>query len=182
MNHLSTTELESGLDKIRRSPASDGPLEMIVRRPDIDERESLQVGELSCEDGLVGDNWRVRGSSRTDDGSSHPDMQITIINSRLLQLVAPDSDQRLLVGDQLAVDLDLSGSNLPAGTQLSIGEAVLEVTDQPHTGCKKFNARFGVDALRFVNSEVGRGLRLRGINARVITPGRIEVGERVTKL
>ncbi len=182
MHHLSTTELESGLDEIRRSPAAEGPLEMIVRRPDVDERESLQEGELSCDDGLVGDNWKVRGSSRTDDGTSHPDMQITIINSRFLRLVAPDSDQRPLVGDQLAVDLDLSESNLPAGTRLSLGEAVLEVTDQPHTGCKKFNARFGVDALRFVNSEVGRDLRLRGINARVVTPGLIQVGERVTKL
>jgi hypothetical protein len=182
MAHLSTAELEAGLDEVRASPTDDGILALIVRRPAVDEREVLHVGELSLDDGLVGDTWRVRGSSRTEDGSAHPDMQLNVINVRLSTLVAQEDDRRALAGDQLHVDLDLSEDNLPPGTRLRIGGAVIEVTDQPHRGCAKFAARFGKDALRFVNSGVGRELHLRGINARVVEPGTISTGDRITKL
>ncbi len=183
MRHLSTEELEAGLDHIRESPADGGPLEMILRRPRPDEREVLDVGSLSLDEGLVGDDWVNRPGSRTDvNAGPHPDKQITIINARLLRLIAVDPDRLVLAGDQLTADLDLGVDNLPAGTRLSVGDATLEVTAEPHTGCKKFNARFGVDALRFVNSRVGRRLRLRGLNAKVIEPGTITTGDRLTKL
>jgi len=181
MNHLSTDQLEAGLDLIRESPADDGTLEMIVRRPRVEEREVLSAAELSVSEGLIGDDWVNRPSRRTVDGSPHPDMQITVINSRLLRLIAVDPDRMVLAGDQLTADLDLSTDNLPAGTRLTIGESIIEVTSQPHTGCKKFNARFGADALRFVNSPVGRSLRLRGLNAKVIEAGVIRAGDRLVK-
>ena len=181
MLYLSTTDLEAGLDDIRRSPADGGRLELIVRRPAVDEREVLAEGVLDCEHGLVGDTWKARGSSRTPDGSSHPDMQLNVINARLAALVAGDPERRQLAGDQLFVDLDLSVGNLPPGTRLALGTAVIEVTEQPHTGCKKFSARFGQEALRFVNSPVGRDLRLRGLNARVVTGGTIRVGDVIRK-
>ncbi|MEW6737302.1 MAG: MOSC domain-containing protein [Acidobacteriota bacterium] len=182
VKHLTMEELEAGLTEIRQSPKDQGMLKLIVRRPKIDQREILEEGELDLMEGLVGDSWRTRGSSRTSDGSSHPDMQLNIMNSRVIALVAQDKDRWQLAGDQLFIDLDLSAENLPPGSQLALGSAVIEVTDQPHTGCKKFVARFGLDAMKFVNSPVGKQLHLRGINAKVVQPGKIRVGDIVKRV
>jgi len=182
VKHLTMEELEAGLDEIRQSPKDEGRLELIVRRPQTDEREVLEEGELDRVEGLVGDNWKTRGSSRTADGSSHPDMQLNIMNSRVIALVAQARDRWQLAGDQLFIDMDLSAANLPPGTQLALGSAVIEVTDQPHTGCGKFVARFGPDAMKFVNSPVGNQFHLRGINAKVVQPGVIRVGDVAKKI
>jgi hypothetical protein len=182
ITHLTTAELEAGLAVVRQSPKDGGRLEMIVRRPRVDAREILEEGELDLEMGLVGDTWLERGSSRTADGSAHPDMQLNVINARLLDLVAQDQARWQLAGDQLVVDFDLSEENIPPGTQLAIGSAVIEVTAQPHTGCQKFVARFGREAMLFVNSPVGKQLHLRGINARVVQPGTIRRGDEVRKV
>ena len=177
VRHLTMAELEAGLDEIRQSPKADGVLAMIVRRPQTEEREILQEGALDLAEGLVGDNWRNRGSSRSADGSAHPDMQLNIMNTRVIHLVAQDKARWSLAGDQLFIDLDLSAENLSPGTQIALGSAVIEVTAQPHTGCKKFVARFGLDAMNFVNSTVGKALHLRGINAKVVQTGVIRVGD-----
>ena len=180
--HLPTAVLEAGLDHIRRSPADHGRIELIVRRPAVDQREVLAEAELDVTAGLAGDTWPARGSSRTADGSAHPDMQLTLMNARAALLVAGEASRRPLCGDQFYVDLDLSPDNLPAGTRLALGTAVIEVTAQPHTGCKKFAARFGIDALRFVNSRTGRSLRLRGANCRVLVSGTVRAGDLISKL
>ena len=180
--HLTTAELEAGLDDIRRSPADEGRLEMIVCRPSVEKRRVLEEGRLDVGDGLVGDNWKFRGSSRTPDGSAHRDMQINIMNSRAVALVAGDRERWPLAGDQLYVDMNLSGENLPPGTRLAVGTAVLEITPPPHTGCKKFVARFGIEAMKFVNSGTGRELNLRGVNAKVVSSGTIRPGDAVKKL
>lgn len=180
--HLTLEELEGGLDDIRHAPRDGGLLQMIVRRPQTDAREQLQEATLDLQEGLVGDNWRSRGSSRTQDGSAHRDMQLTLMNARVAELVAQSRDRWQLAGDQLYVDLDLSLENLPPGARLGIGSAIVEVTEVPHTGCKKFMARFGLDALKFVNSPVGKKLRMRGLNARVVQSGVIRVGDAVHKL
>ena len=177
MKHLTMAELEAGLEKIRQSPRDEGVLELIVRRPNVNEREVLDEGELNLHEGLVGDSWKHRGSSRTPDWSPHPEMQINIMNSRVAALVAQEKERWQLAGDQLFLDMDLGVENLPPGTRLELGSAVIEVTTPPHTGCKKFVSRFGLDAMKFVNSEIGRELHLRGINARVIQPGKIKVGD-----
>jgi hypothetical protein len=182
MEHATAEELESGLDEIRSSPASDGTVELIVRRPAENEREVLEEAVLDLEDGLVGDMWRGRGSSRTEDGSAHPGMQLTLINARAIGLIARDRNRWPLAGDQLYVDLDLSPGNLPTGTRLALGAAVIEVTDQLHTGCAKFTARFGSAAIRFVNAPSGRALRLRGMYARVVEPGTVRRGDAIRKL
>jgi hypothetical protein len=179
---LTTAELEAGLDAIRTAPKDEGILQLIVRRPGIGEREILQEGYLDRAEGLVGDGWRHRHSPRTVDGAPHPDTQLNIMSSRAIALVAQAPDRWQLAGDQLFIDMDLSTANLPPGTRLTIGEAVIAVTEQPHTGCQKFVARFGLDAMRFVNSPVGRELNLRGINARVIQAGTIRVGTLVRKV
>ncbi len=181
--HLTTEELESGLDEIRRAPSSAGVVELIVRRPAVDEREVLEEGVLDLAEGLVGDTWRLRGSKRTADGSAHPDMQLNVMGARAVDLVAAGVRERwALAGDQLYVDLDLSESNLPPGTKLALGSAVIEVTDQPHTGCAKFSARFGAAAHTFVNTKAHRHLRLRGLNARVVEPGTVRAGDAIRKL
>ena len=182
ITHLTMAELEAGLDHIRQAPKDAGSLELIVRRPAVDAREILNVAELDVAHGLTGDTWVVRSSSRTPDGLRHPDMQLNIMNARTVSLVAQARERWALAGDQLYVDLDLSEGNLPAWTKLGLGTAIIEVTDQPHTGCAKFAGRFGVEALKFVNSSAGRSLRLRGLNARVVQPGTVRVGDMVRKL
>lgn len=182
MQHTTITELEEGLDEIRRSPADGGTVELIVRRPAVDEREVLEEGGLDLSEGLVGDSWSLRKSKSRPDGSPHPDMQLNIMNARAIGIIAGDRGHWPLAGDQFYVDLDLSEWNLPPGTRLALGTAVIEVTDQAHTGCKKFSSRFGLDALRFVNSKAGKELHLRGINAKVVQPGRVRHGDAISKL
>jgi hypothetical protein len=182
LKHLTMDELEASLAEIRQAPKDEGVLRLIVRRPQIEQREVLKEGKLHPAEGLVGDCWKTRGSSSTADGSANPEMQLNIMNARVIALVAQDENRWQLAGDQLYIDMDLSAENLPAGTQLAIGSAVIEVTPPPHTGCRKFVSRFGLDAMKFVNSSVGRELHLRGINARVIQPGVIRVGNVAKKL
>ncbi len=171
---LDLAALEAGLDDIRRSPLHEGTVELIVGRPAVDERTVLTEGHLDLAVGLVGDGWRSRGG--------HLDRQLTVMNSRAIALLAQGRERWPLAGDQLYVDLNLSAENLPAGTRLEVGSAVLEVSEAPHRGCKKFAARFGLDALRFVNSTVGYALKLRGINARVVHGGVVRPGDTVRKL
>ena len=182
MTYLSKTELEAGMEHIRQSPKDEGVLQMIVRRPQADVREVLEEAELSLTDGLVGDNWKFRTSRHTPDRSANLDAQITVMNARLIALVAQSADRWSLAGDQLYVDMDLGEENLPPGTRLAIGSAVIEVTATPHTGCKKFSSRFGVEAMKFVNSPEGKQLHLRGINTRVIQGGTFRVGDVVKKV
>jgi hypothetical protein len=182
MKHLTIDELHAGLEHIRQAPRDAGVLKLIVRRPNPGEREVLDEGLLSLESGLAGDGWSRRPSSRTPDRSPHPEMQLNIMGARVAALVAQHPERWPLAGDQLFVDMDLSAENLPAGTQLSLGSAIIEVTPQPHTGCAQFVSRFGVDAMKFVNSPVGMQLHLRGINAKVVRPGVIRVGDVVTKI
>lgn len=176
------TRLEDSLDHIRQAPADYGTVELIARRPAEDEREVLAEAWLDVHDGLEGDTWRARGSSRTPDGGPNPEAQLTLMSARVAAAVAGERERWPLAGDQLYVDLDLSRANLPPGSRVQIGSAVIEFSEAPHTGCAKFSARFGVDALKFVNTPLGRDLRLRGSNCRVVTAGRVRQGDTITKL
>src|SRR4029077_13036547 len=182
VKHLTMTELEAGLETIAQSPKDRGVVEMIVRRPQVGVREVLPEGQLDLVEGLVGDSWKASTSRRTADGTPHPDMQLNLMNSRVVALVSQDKQRWPLAGDQLFVDFDLSEANVPAGTKLAIGSAVIEVTAQPHTGCSKFIERFGLDAMKFVNADERRDLHLRGINARVVQPGSLRAGDTISKL
>jgi len=174
MLHRKLIDLEAGLEQIRLSPKDEGRLELIVRRPIKGQREVLIEGELSLSGGLVGDCWK--------NHDPHPDMQINIMNARAIGVIAGDRQYWPPAGDQLFVDLDLSEANMPPGTRLALGSAILEITDKPHTGCSKFAARFGVEAAKFVNSPSGRALNLRGRNARVAKAGIVRGGDVVRKV
>jgi len=175
-------ELIEGLDHVAGAPVDAGVVELIVMRPEVDERVVLEVAQLDEHQGLVGDSWLQRGSRRTADGLADPLGQLAIMSSRAAALLAGWRDRWPLAGDQLFLDLDLSEASLPAGARLAVGSAVVEITVKPHRGCAKFAARFGTDALRLANSEVGLALNLRGRNARVIQSGRVRVGDDVVRL
>ena len=174
MKHLTTEEIETGLDEIINSSKDNGVLKLIVCRPKEDEREVLEIGELDLNKGLVGDNWLTQ--------DANIEAQLAIMNSRIVSLLAQDENRWQLAGDQLFIDLDLTDENLPAGTRLAIGSAIIEVTPEPHNGCKKFVERFGLDAMKFVNSPIGKQLHLRGIYAKVIKSGTIRKGDVVKKV
>jgi hypothetical protein len=174
--------LEAGLQEVKESPRDVGRLVMIVARPGVDEREVLSEGRLDLVEGLVGDSWLARGNSRRPDGSADPEAQLTVMNARLATLVSGTPEHDGLAGDQLYIDLDLSPDNLPAGSRLQIGSAVIEITAKPHRGCDKFAARFGAEALRFVNTGEGGALALRGRNAKVIEPGAVRRDDAVRRL
>jgi MOSC domain-containing protein YiiM len=180
--HAEMTRLEESLDHIRQSPADNGTLQLIARRPAEDEREVLTEARLDVNYGLEGDTWHLRGSSRTADGGPSPDAQVTLMNARTAAAIAGERERWPLAGDQLFVDLDLSQANLPAGSRVQIGSAVIEFSEAPHTGCAKFSARFGVDALKFVNAQPWRHLRLRGANCRVVVSGIVRTGDVIRKL
>ncbi len=178
VTHLTMAEMEQNLDEIRLSPRDEGRLSLIVRRPLSGEREVIDMAELTVEEGLAGDNW----STRSPGVPLEPERQLTIMNARVAGLLAQDEGRWQLFGDQLYMDLELSEENLPTGTRLALGGAVIEVTAIDHTGCKRFAERFGVDAVKFVSSPVGKELRLRGIYAKVVQPGPIRAGDEVRKL
>jgi hypothetical protein len=177
--HITTDEIETGIDQVLNSPKDAGIVEMIVRRPAVNKREVIESGLLDLQQGLVGDNWLTRGSSRTANGLGHPEMQLNLMNYRFALLIAGSRERAALAGDQLLVDLDLSRENLPVGTRLGIGTAVIELTSIPHLGCKKFVERFGLDAMIYANSEFGRRHNLRGVNARIIRGGTVQKGDSV---
>ncbi len=182
MKYLSTAELEAGLNNVIDSPKDNGRLEMIVRRPGSGQREQLEEGILDLKEGLIGDNWKLRKNSRTPDAPPNPETQITLINTRLISLLAVDRDRWKLCGDQLFIDLDLSFANIPPGTRLDLGSTVLEITAHPHTGCKSFSEWFGPEALQFINNPRGRELNLRGVHARIIKAGPVKIGNIARKI
>ena len=176
MGHVPLRELEAGLDGLRRAPLDGGTVELIVRRPAEGEREILEHAQLDAVEGMVGDRW---SSTRRD--STSRENQLTLMSSRAAALVSGGPDGWAIAGDQLYVDLALGYGNLPPGTRLRLGSAVIEVTAELHTGCGKFLKRFGIDAQKLVNSPAGRELNLRGINAKVITAGAVRRGDRIAK-
>jgi MOSC domain-containing protein YiiM len=174
--HLTRAELDAGLESIRRSPKDEGVVELIVRRPHPGAREVLDLAQLDPAEGVIGDSWKTRTHSPS------PETQVNVMNSRVIALIAQEKARWPLAGDQLFLDLDLATENLPPGSRFEIGTAVLEVSAEPHTGCGKFVQRFGVDAMKFVNSSLGRQLHLRGINARIVRAGLVRVGDIARKI
>lgn len=182
MTYRTLDELEAGLADVMDAPADEGLLRLVVRRPGPGLREVLTEGQLDEEVGLVGDDWINRPGMGSE--GPHRYAQVTVMNARFCQLIAgdPRPESWAPSGDQLYVDLDISEANLPAGSRLAVGEAVLEVSDHPHTGCAQFRERWGADALRFANGPRFRHLRLRGANTMVVRSGLVRPGDLARKL
>jgi MOSC domain-containing protein YiiM len=179
--HVPRESLDPHLPALQALGSEQGTLELIVVRPSVGERELPESAELTIEDGLVGDRWRASAHIR-DDGTVSRENQLTIASTRLLEVIA-EPERWPLAGDNLLVDMGLDMESLPVGSRLAIGDTVVvQISQIPHTGCAKFSARFGSDALRFINSPEGRRLRLRGVNAHVIVPGTVSTGDAVRRL
>ena len=182
MDPVLAGELALGLDEIRRAPSDTGTVELIALRPSDGERRVVDTADVDLALGVVGDNWSTRPNRHTPDRRPDPKAQVTLMGARAAALFAGPQERWALAGDQLYVDFDLSETNVPPGTRLGIGSAILEVTDEPHNGCAKFRRRFGEDALRLVNSPEGKQLHLRGINARVVQAGLVRRGDTIRRL
>lgn len=163
------------------APRDAATIELIVRRPGRDLREVVAEARLDPVEGLAGDDWLARGSSSTPDHAADPLSQLTIMSTRVLAAMEPDRSRWPLAGDQLYADLDLGVENLPAGSRLRVGGALVEVTGRPHTGCAKFASRFGLDALRWISTPAGKSARMRGMYVRVLEGGAIRVGDAIRK-
>lgn len=175
-----TDQLDAQIVHVAAAPSDVGRVQLVVARPAKGERIVLESAELRPGIGLVGDNYLERGSSRPGGGPADPLAELNLMSARSLEAVAgADRDRWPLAGDQLIVDFDLSEDNCPAGTRLTVGSAIIEVTTKPHNGCAKFADRYGVDAARWVNSR--KDLRLRGICAVVIEPGAVAPGDVISK-
>jgi len=159
-------DFETGWAAAEPAPLGRGTVRGICVRVEEGVHETPERAEVTVEDGLVGDRW-ARGGRDVD-------AQITLMNVRVAELIGGPLD---LAGDNFQVELDLSEEALPVGTRLRIGSALLEVSPAPHTGCKKFRERFGLDALKWVNDN--RDRRLRGMNCRVLEAGTVAVGDPV---
>ena len=179
MPHRTLADLEPHLHHLRAAPTEEGQVALVVARQGVGRRRLLSEGRIDLELGLVGDDWSTR-PTRAPGGRPDPDKQVTVMSARMVALLDDSPHRQAMAGDQLYVDLDLSVDNLPPGARIAVGEVVLEVTDKPHLGCAKFVRYFGEEAMRFVNGRVGRRLRLRGLNTRVVTPGTVRPGDRVT--
>ncbi len=180
--YRSAADLESRLDELHSAPSDAGTVHLVVRRPSAGEREILEEGVLDSESGLVGDNWLARATSRAVAAGRHLDAQVNVMSARMVALLADSPHEQAYAGDQLYLDLDISVANLPTGSRLAFGAPgaggpVIEISAKPHNGCAKFVARYGEDAMHFVNSETGKALRLRGFNARVVESGRVRPGD-----
>ncbi|HSM34666.1 MAG TPA: MOSC domain-containing protein [Anaerolineae bacterium] len=182
MVYRTVDELEAGMAMLLGSPTEAGTLRLVVRRPGKGQREIVEVGQLDTDVGLVGDDWVNRPGSHSDKPS--PYAQVTMMNARVAELISGDPDPAAWAqcGDQLYLDLDLSEANMPAGSRVGIGEAVLEIQAEPHTGCLQFRQWWGADALRFISTDRGRQMRMRGANAIVLQSGLVRPGDIARKL
>jgi hypothetical protein len=181
MEYVTTQEIKHRMPWVLDSPRDNGIVRLIVVRPQTDQRDVIEQAHFSPAAGVAGDNWQHDCWKRLADGRSDPDVQVAIMNARMIEVLAGDQTHWPLAGDQLFVDFDLGTANLSPGDQLKVGDAILEITAEPHRGCRKFKQRFGEQALNYVNSAEGDRHRLRGVYAKIIEVGKVETGDAIKK-
>jgi MOSC domain-containing protein YiiM len=166
-------QLEAAWTSEPPAPRDDGSVRLICVRKGGGIHETPGEIEITAHHGLQGDRWSQRDPHADPDGAT----AVTLMNVFVAELVG-DGEQPLdAAGDNLLIDLDIGTDALPPGSRLTIGEAVLRVSEQPHTGCSTFRDKFGLDALRWVSTPDGRARRLRGVNCSVVRAGIVRVGD-----
>jgi hypothetical protein len=181
VEYVTQQEIDRRMSWVLESPSDHGSVSLIVVRPQTDQRDVIGQAHFSAEAGVAGDNWQHDCWKRLADGRSDPNVQVAIMNARMIEVLTGDQAHWPLAGDQLFVDFDLSTTNLSPGDRLQVGDAMLEITAEPHRGCGKFKQRFGEAALQYVNSAYGDDHRLRGVYAKIIVAGKVEAGDVVSK-
>jgi hypothetical protein len=182
MRYMTLSEIEAGVAWVRAAPSDVGSVAALVVRPEVNQRESLTQVMFSPQQGVAGDNWVMDCWKKLPNGESDPEVQVAIMNARMIEVLTRDKNLWPFAGDQLFVDFDLGVNNLAVGDRLQVGDALLEITAEPHRGCSKFKKRFGPDALAFVNSPQGDAHRLRGVYARIVSAGEVRVGDDIRKV
>ncbi|WP_316650373.1 MOSC domain-containing protein [Ovoidimarina sediminis] len=180
--HRTMAELKEAMPHILDAPKEEGRVDMIISRPDHGERTLPQRVRVTAEFGVEGDHWSRGCWMTADDGTPHPEVQICMMMSRVIEAIAGAPENWPPAGDNLFLEMDLTPASMPPGTRFSIGSAEFIVTPVPHNGCESFIERYGRDACVFVNTGEGKAHRLRGIYARVTRDGEIAVGDTVRRL
>jgi hypothetical protein len=171
-------ELESAWASLPPAPRAAGSVRALCVRREPGVHDSPDAVQVGVQDGVAGDRWSFGWQARDPERTA----QVTLMNAAVAELVAAGRHPLHEAGDNIVVDFDISAEHLPVGSRIRVGEAVLEVSEVPHTGCSKFAARFGQDALRWVNWRHWRARRLRGMNCRVVSGGTVRVGDVIERL
>jgi hypothetical protein len=179
--HRTRAEIEAGIGPVLQSPAEGAAVEALFSRPAPGKRLDLPALEVSVSGGIAGDHWSLGCWKTLPDGSPDPDVQVSLMNRRMLHLIAGARDNWARAGNNIIVDMDLSIDNLPIGQRLRVGTAELEIGPVANTGCDFFIERYGRDACVFVNTGIAKQKRLRGVYARVVKDGQIRIGDIIRK-
>ncbi|MFT6089771.1 MAG: hypothetical protein ACJAWM_001153 [Sulfitobacter sp.] len=181
-HHATTAECEAALEHILAAPDSGAVIGQLCFRPDFEQRSFPDTLEMTVKHGITGERWTKKPWLTLPNGDPDPRIQVSILSQRVMDLCWRDRENTVHPGDPIVVDMDLSAANLPVGTRLSAGSAILEVSDKFNTGCIKWHDRYGNDSLRWINKADHREYRLRGILCKIVQDGTVKVGDQLIKL
>lgn len=179
MSHVTAAELAKALPDVLSAPGTDAPIAGLCFRPGFGLRSFPPSLRLTRAFGIPGERWLTAPWLKLPDGSADPRIQVSILPSRVLDLVWRDRETTVHPGDTIVADLDMTDANLPPGTLLQAGTAILRVSDQPNDGCVKWKARYGQAAMDWITDPAHAALRLRGVLCEVFADGVVAVGDRL---
>ncbi|WP_062763020.1 hypothetical protein [Falsirhodobacter sp. alg1] len=178
---ITTDALNAALPHVLAAPKDNTPVTMLCFRPATGERDFRDHLRLTRAEGIPGERWLTRPWMRLPDGSPHPAIQVSILPKRVLDLVWTDHSVPH-PGDPIIADLDTSLANLPTGSLIRVGTAVLRVSGEFNDACVKWKVRYGKDAKDWITAPGHPELRLRGILCSVEEDGDVHLGDLIVKL
>ena len=182
VNHVSFAECEQALDHINRAPLDEAEIDCLCARPDFGTRAFPDKLILTVDHGILGERWTHSPWLTLPNGDPDPRIQVSILSKRVMDLCWRDRERVIHPGDPFVVDMNLGEANMPVGTRLAIGTAIVEVSDKFNTACVKWRDRYGQDSLHWMNLARNRPYRLRGILCRIVQDGEVKLGDRLAKL
>lgn len=180
--HPTRAECDAALTHILDAPKVSAPIDMLCFRPDYGVRSFPDRIQVSVARGIEGERWLRDPWLKLPDGRPDPRIQISVLPKRVADLCWRNRDVSPHPGDTLIADLDMTSANMPVGTRLQVGSAVIEVSDVFNNGCAKWYAQYGADSVKWINHRPHRPLRLRGILCRVVVDGEIRKSDLIEKL